>query len=181
MAEEIVIGVVIGLLIGIIIIYAIMQSRVTKKAHMLATQMFENQKQDFKDVFLEEAQERFEKYKAEYEIHVRERIEDATQTSLNQSRSSLKGKIGEQLAPILPEFTSKYNPADARFIGSPIDYVIFKNMRNNSDEEAEPLEIVLLEVKTGNTPLTKIEKAVKDAIDNKRIQFDILRINNQSD
>src|SRR5438874_1310483 len=50
-------------------------------------------------------------------------VATATKRSLNQSRSTLKGQIGEQLAPLLPGFA--YEAADARFLGDPIDYVVF--------------------------------------------------------
>ena len=39
--------------------------------------------------------------------------------SVNRSRSTLKGRIAEQMAPLLPEFP--FASADARFIGNPID------------------------------------------------------------
>jgi predicted Holliday junction resolvase-like endonuclease len=53
--------------------------------------------------------------------------------SINRSRSTLKGKIAEQLAPVLPGFL--FNPADARFIGSPVDYIIFDGLTEVSDEK----------------------------------------------
>ncbi|MDG7008356.1 MAG: hypothetical protein JRN06_08965 [Nitrososphaerota archaeon] len=39
------------------------------------------------------------------------------------------GKIAEQMAPLLPGFLAKYNPVEARLTGSPIDYLIFRNMK----------------------------------------------------
>ena len=50
-------------------------------------------------------------------------IQAARAESLEHSRYSLKGKIAEQLAPLAKGFP--YLPSDARFIGSPIDYVVF--------------------------------------------------------
>ncbi len=44
------------------------------------------------------------------------------QAAINQSRAVLGGKFVEQMAPYLPEF--KYDPTEARFIGSPIDLVV---------------------------------------------------------
>jgi len=68
----------------------------------------------------------------------KERLEQQEQTkatviverkdAVETSRSSLKGKISEQMSPLFPEFYSKYEPSDARFLGSPIDFVIFRNM-----------------------------------------------------
>src|SRR5207245_3957688 len=56
------------------------------------------------------------------------RHEKDTKNALDTSRVVLKGKIAEQMAPLFPEFRNHYDPADARFIGSPIDYIIFKNL-----------------------------------------------------
>lgn len=171
-----IIGTIIGMIVGIVVIYAIMQSRVSKNIQRTATSMFDQQKEQLELTFRQQAKSEFDKHVAEYEIKVQQRIEEARKESLDRSRTSLKGKIGEQMAPLLPEFITNYEPADARFIGTPIDYIIFKNMSKNSSEIKEPLEIIMLEVKSGNSSLTKIEKAVKDAIGNQRVRFETLKI-----
>jgi hypothetical protein len=63
---------------------------------------------------------------------------------------------------LLPDFIAKYNPADARFIGSSIDYLIFRNVSKGKDSE-DPIEIVLLDVKTGNAGLNPIQKKIEAA------------------
>jgi predicted Holliday junction resolvase-like endonuclease len=75
-------------------------------------------------------------------------IEEERADAVVTSRAMRKGKIAEQIAPLLPGFLARYNPADARFIGSPIDYLIFRNM-SKEDHSEDPVEIVLLDVKTG--------------------------------
>ena len=171
-----IIGVIIGVIVGIVVIYAILQSRMSKNIQRTATSMFEQQREQLESMFRQQAKSEFDKHVAENEIKVQERIEDARKESVDRSRTSLKGKIAEQMAPLLPEFITNYEPADARFIGTPIDYIIFKNMSKNSSETKEPLEIVMLEVKTGHSSLTKIEMAVKDAVDNQRVRFETLKI-----
>jgi len=47
--------------------------------------------------------------------------------AIKKSRQVLEGKFKEQLAPILPEFN--YNPTDARFLGSPVDFVVFNGLQ----------------------------------------------------
>jgi hypothetical protein len=86
----------------------------------------------------------------------------------------MKGKIGEQMAPMISEFQKDYNPADARFIGSPIDYLIFNNMSEGKDSD-EPIDIILLDIKTGKSGLNAIQKKIKAAADAKRIDFRVLR------
>ena len=53
-------------------------------------------------------------------------IEKACKAAIAQSRAVLGGKFVEQLAPYLPEF--KYDPTEARFIGSPIDLIVFPGL-----------------------------------------------------
>ena len=43
--------------------------------------------------------------------------------AVNRSRAVTVGKVTEHIAPYLPDFG--YNPKDARFIGSPVDFVVF--------------------------------------------------------
>lgn len=68
------------------------------------------------------------------------------QEALAKSRAVLKGKIGEQMAPLLEAFP--FEPADAHFIGSPIDYIVFSGYSKD-----DPTEVVLLDIKTGNAQL----------------------------
>src|SRR3954467_2106503 len=103
-----------------------------------------------------------------YESLLREHdqlVRDARRESVDQSRSTLKGRIAEQMAPLLPGFA--YLPADSRFIGSPIDYLVFNGYTEFADAEAaaDSLEIVLLEIKQGRTPLTPIQRAIGHAVE----------------
>src|SRR5215813_8115106 len=80
-------------------------------------------------------------------LDFQQQIREATKRSVDQSRSTLKGQIAEQMAPVLPGFS--YLPADARFLGDPVDYVVFNgrtHLGNNGISE-QVLEIILLEVK----------------------------------
>lgn len=96
------------------------------------------------------------------------------QVALGKSRAVLKGKIGEQLAPVLPEF--KYNPADARFLGSPIDYIIFDGYSEAKEGHGKIRRIVLMDVKTGNAQLSPIEKKVRDAVAEGSIHWETLEL-----
>lgn len=102
-------------------------------------------------------------------------LEEAKNRSLDGSRAVIKGKIAEQLAPILPNF--KYLPSDARFLGDPIDYVVFNgytNIKDNSGNESD-LEIVILDVKTGQANLSHLQKAIAKAIKAGRVRFEVVR------
>ena len=93
---------------------------------------------------------------------------------MNRSRSTLKRKIAGQLAPVLPGFL--LNPADARFIGSPVDYVIFDGLTGVSDEMEQSIRIVFMDVKKGTSSLTWTQRVIKKAVEEKQIGWETLRI-----
>jgi predicted Holliday junction resolvase-like endonuclease len=87
----------------------------------------------------------------------------------------LKGKIAEQMVALLPEFP--YNPADARFIGGPVDYIIFDGYTEMKDEGKNGLQIVFLDVKKGGKAgLTQEEKAIKECVERKNIAWRTLKL-----
>ena len=106
-------------------------------------------------------------------------IKKEREAAVGQSRNVLKGKIGEQVSPLMPEFYTKYEPSDARFMGSPIDFVIFKNMskfdKKTKDEE-NPIEVVLVDIKIGKSAgLSPLQKSIREAIIEKRVSFDVIK------
>jgi predicted Holliday junction resolvase-like endonuclease len=98
----------------------------------------------------------------------------ARRDSVEKSRSSLKGQIAEQMAPLLPGFL--YEPADARFLGDPIDYVVFNGYTEVRSDPGAALEVVLLEVKQGASALSPFQKAVAASVEAGRVRFEICRI-----
>lgn len=97
------------------------------------------------------------------------RASDIRRAALQASRAVVRGQVSEQLAPLLDGFP--FEPADARFLGQPIDYVVFDGL--SADEE---LEIVLVEVKTGGARLSARETAVRDAVRAGRVRFETVRL-----
>ena len=74
--------------------------------------------------------------------------------AIMKSRAVLGGQFSEQLAPYLPDFD--YLPTECRFIGKPIDFIVFKGM-----DEKEIDEVVFVEVKSGKAKLSPHEKNLK--------------------
>jgi len=118
----------------------------------------------------------YEQYIAELELKHQQDLIHAQKRSVNTSRAVLKGKMAEQLAPILPEFP--YLPSDAKFLGDPIDYVIFKGYTDLRDGagQVDDLEIILIDIKSGGARLTKGQLAIAEAIKQGRIRFETIRI-----
>ena len=94
---------------------------------------------------------------------------DIRKDSVNRSRSTLKGRISEQIAPLLPEF--QFASADARFIGNPIDFVVFDGYTKVKDDKGDTINVVLVEVKKGKGKLTREETMIKRAVDEGRVSW----------
>lgn len=88
----------------------------------------------------------------------------------NRSVRNVLGKVTEHLIPF-SEAMRHFNPKDIRFIGSPIDLIVF----NGAEELREDMDIHFIEVKTGTSALSKRQLLIKDAIQNRRIRW--MRVN----
>lgn len=89
--------------------------------------------------------------------------------AIMKSRAVLGGQFSEQLSPFLPNF--KYLPTECRFLGKPIDLIVFKGM-----DEKDINEVVFVEVKSGKSKLSPVEKKLKETIDNKKVRWEEYRI-----
>lgn len=78
------------------------------------------------------------------------------------------GQIAEHFAPLLKEF--KYDRKQARFLATPIDFIIF-----------EEDEVIFMEVKTGKSQLNKNQRRIRDQIKNKQVRWEVLRIKGDSE
>lgn len=88
--------------------------------------------------------------------------------AIRRSREVIHGKVTEHLIPFFPSFP--WNPSDARFLGSPIDFVVFDGL-----SEGEVREIVLVEVKSGSSrSLTQREKAVQTCVRRGEVSFTVI-------
>ena len=118
----------------------------------------------------------YEQYIAELELEHQQALIHAQKRSVNTSRAVLKGKMAEQMAPIMPEF--QYLPSDAKFLGDPVDYVVFDGYTDLLDGQgrAEDIEVVLIDIKSGGARLTKGQQAIAKAIANGRVRFETIRI-----
>jgi predicted Holliday junction resolvase-like endonuclease len=104
-----------------------------------------------------EMQVQFEQWKLEYEEQIR-------QDAIQRSQSVTIGKVTEHIVPYFPDFT--YNPKDARFIGRPVDLIIFDGL-----SDGEIREIIFAEIKTGKSALTSRERQIRDVIKERRVDW----------
>jgi predicted Holliday junction resolvase-like endonuclease len=145
------------------------------KAQDMAIVQFENWKKDELDKYkkiietmgVEKALALLQQWKIENEDRIRK---DAA----NRSVRNVLGKVTEHLIPF-SEALKDFNPKDIRFIGSPIDLIIFDGAEELNRDE---MTIYFVEVKTGKSALSKRQQIIKDAIQNRRIKW--LRVNMKS-
>src|SRR3989344_5512821 len=96
-------------------------------------------------------------------------IEKERKDAIAKSRAVLGGLFSEQLAPYLPDFP--YNPSEVRFIGKPIDFIVFKGA-----DEKNIDEVIFVEVKSGKAKINSHERNLKNAIEKKKVRWEEYRI-----
>jgi predicted Holliday junction resolvase-like endonuclease len=101
-------------------------------------------------------------WRLRYTAHIRR---DAVQ----RSEAVIAGKVQEQLVAYLPDFP--YNPKDVRFLGSPVDLVVFDGLADGRLER-----VLFIEVKTGGSGLTARERCIRDVIDAGDVEWKELRV-----
>jgi predicted Holliday junction resolvase-like endonuclease len=118
-------------------------------------------KQESLEIAHRESRVELEQWKRNFEQGIR-------QDAIQKSQAVTLGKVTEHFIPYLPDF--RFNPKDARFMGSPIDFVVFDGL-NDGDIR----KIVFVEVKTGTSALTTRERRIRDAIQAGNIEWLELR------
>jgi predicted Holliday junction resolvase-like endonuclease len=81
----------------------------------------------------------------------------------------MKVRISMHMASLLPEFP--FSSAYARFIGNPIDFVVFYGYTHGKDERGDSISVVLVKVKKGKGRLTRKETLIKKAVEEGRVSW----------
>ncbi len=89
--------------------------------------------------------------------------------AIERSARTLSGKTLEKLIPFLEKFP--YNSHDLRWLGDPVDFIIFDGHSDKS-----PKQIVFCEVKSGNSNLSKSQNEIKELVENKKVKWFEFRI-----
>ena len=105
---------------------------------------------------------KFEQWKNAYSKQIR-------RDAITGSQAAVAGRVFERVAPYLPGFG--YNPRDVRFVGDPIDFVVFDGL-----SEGNVRNVVFVEVKTGLGELNGNERRVKTAISERRVVWSLFRV-----
>jgi hypothetical protein len=108
-------------------------------------------------------------HRVEYPYSQRD-LEQRAKAIHQRSRAVVSGQVSEHLAVYWPEFVEQFNPRDAHYIGKPVDYLVFDGL-----DEGELLRIVFVEVKTGKAQLNRNERQVRRALEDGRVEWQMLR------
>ena len=95
------------------------------------------------------------------------------QDAVQRSLAVTAGKVYEQLLPYLPDFP--FNPKDVRFLGSPVDFVVFDGL-----SDGQVTRVVFVEVKTGGAELSARERWVRDVVRERRVEWHELRLEDRA-
>ena len=110
----------------------------------------------------QKAQTSLQQWKLDEEVKIRA-------DAIHRSAAVSKGKILEHLAAFMSTF--KYHPADARFLGSPVDLIVFDGLSEGKLEAVR-----FLEIKTGKGRLTGREEEIRSAIEEKRVSWEQIKV-----
>ena len=96
----------------------------------------------------------------------------AREDSLKRSRAIIRGQATEHLAPFVIKDT---NPKDCRFLGNPVDYILFDGLSDITDGVADQINsIKFIDIKTGSSGLNKVQRRIRDAIKEDKVSFQVI-------
>ena len=83
--------------------------------------------------------------------------------SQKKSAETRFGQAAEHFVPFLEDF--KHHPSQAKFLGQPVDFVIFT-----------PEKLVFLEVKSGQSQLSTKQRKIRDLIKDGKVEWEEIRV-----
>lgn len=115
-------------------------------------------------------------WRMKFEQRVRDflesREEGIRRDAISRSARTLSGKTLEKLVPFLERFD--HNPHDVRWIGDPIDLVVFDGYSDSGRKSVD--KITFVEVKSGESELHTGQKKIREAVEKKRVKWEEFRV-----
>ena len=100
--------------------------------------------------------------------NLKKRRKLATEKAEITSKSVNIGQNLEKVLPTMKDF--KWKLADCRVLGNPIDLLTFNGFSTGSVDS-----VSFIEVKSGAARLNKHQKAIKDAIEDKKVSYKVFK------
>jgi predicted Holliday junction resolvase-like endonuclease len=89
--------------------------------------------------------------------------------AIERSGAAIRGRVSETFAPYLPGW--EFEPGDCRFLGTPVDFVVFDGLHAGRCDR-----VVLVEVKSGAATPSALQRRVRDAVAEGRVQWREVRV-----
>jgi len=109
------------------------------------------------------------KFEERVRKYIEEREEEIRRDAIERSSKILSGKALEKFIPLLKNFS--HSPHDVRWLGDPIDLVIFDGASENN-----PRKITFLEIKSGKSELTEKQKKIKQIIKEGKVFWEEIKV-----
>ena len=109
------------------------------------------------------------KFEERVKKYIEEKEEEIRRDAIERSSKILSGKALEKLVPLLKSFN--HSPHDVRWLGDPIDLVVFDGASNDN-----PQKITFVEIKSGKSELTEKQKKIKQIIKEGKVFWEEIRI-----
>ncbi|NPA21960.1 MAG: hypothetical protein GXN92_00020 [Candidatus Micrarchaeota archaeon] len=144
----------LGAVIGALVVYVYLRGKLKEKDKEM-----EKLSAEFKPK-LEQIRREFHEHLEEIEKELVELLSNEVipSTIMSSMRTKLSSHI-EKFVPFSQQW--KWDPADALFVGKPVDYLVFDGLSNGDVKK-----LVLVEVKTGRARMNARESILKNAIQN---------------
>lgn len=115
-------------------------------------------------------------WRIRFEQRVRDEIEEHEESirkdAISRSARTLSGKALEKLVPFLDRFG--HEPHDVRWIGDPIDLVVFDGYSASGRTKVD--KVTFVEVKSGDSTLHAGQKGIREAIEKRRVKWEEFRV-----
>lgn len=166
----IILGLAVLILFAALSVLLILYVRIRNQVNSRAQELY-NRWREVDIAFMREEQNRLATADAKlrFEQWLRENEKNIREDAIAKSQAVTMGKVTEHFIPYLPEFG--YNPQDARFIGNPIDFVVFDGL-----SEGDLRQVVFVEVKTGGSTLNTRERRVRDVVQSGKVNWEQVKI-----
>jgi predicted Holliday junction resolvase-like endonuclease len=161
----------LGLVVAIIIVIILINSNAKNISSKVSARILqiENEKQ-----FIE----RIQILKSEIDASIEEKLAEKIATrkeyliedAIRRSAGVTKGQVIEHFAPFM--ISDILNPDEMVFVGSPIDLISFTGI-----DERDDISIDFLEIKTGNSALSRKQKLIREAVLSKRVYYKKVHLN----
>jgi predicted Holliday junction resolvase-like endonuclease len=153
-------------LTGLLYRYASLKAQIEARARGQYEAWRENDlaaiKNQYEELTRKEAGVQFQQWRQASEVIIRK-------DAVEKSRAVTLGKVTEHIVPFFPGF--HHNPKDARFIGTPVDFIVFDGL-----DDGAVRNITFVEVKTGSSSLTTRERQIRNAVKQRLVEWEELRI-----